>query len=74
VDVVLPELDQHVRPQPPQLGGQDQAQWFAAGRLATFSDFGPWTVSDFAKISKPDWTLVPVPGKGFPMEVDGLKQ
>ncbi|HZX08735.1 extracellular solute-binding protein [Kribbella sp.] len=52
--------------------GQDQAQWFAAGRLATFSDFGPWTVADFAKISKPDWTLVPVPGKGFPMEVDGL--
>lgn len=52
--------------------GQDQAQWFAAGRLATFSDFGPWTVADFAKISKPSWTLVPVPGKGFPMEVDGL--
>jgi multiple sugar transport system substrate-binding protein len=52
--------------------GQDQAQWFAAGRLATFSDFGPWTVADFAKISKPDWTLVPVPGKGFPMEVGGL--
>lgn len=52
--------------------GQDQAQWFAAGRLATYSDFGPWTVADFAKISKPDWTLVPVPGKGFPMEVDGL--
>ncbi|GAA3087933.1 multiple sugar transport system substrate-binding protein [Kribbella aluminosa] len=52
--------------------GQDQAQWFAAGRLATYSDFGPWTVADFAKISKPGWTLVPVPGKGFPMEVDGL--
>ncbi|TDC27899.1 extracellular solute-binding protein [Kribbella albertanoniae] len=52
--------------------GQDQAQWFAAGRLAMFSDFGPWTVADFAKISKPNWTLVPVPGKGFPMEVDGL--
>ncbi|GAA0625011.1 extracellular solute-binding protein [Kribbella sandramycini] len=52
--------------------GQDQAQWFAAGRLATFSDFGPWTVADFAKISKPNWTLVPVPGKGFPMEVNGL--
>lgn len=52
--------------------GQDQAQWFAAGRLGTFSDFGPWTVADFAKISKPNWTLVPVPGNGFPMEVDGL--
>jgi multiple sugar transport system substrate-binding protein len=52
--------------------GQDQAQWFAAGRLGTFSDFGPWTVADFTKISKPNWTLVPVPGKGFPMEVDGL--
>ncbi len=52
--------------------GQDQAQWFAAGRLGTFSDFGPWTVADFANISKPNWTLVPVPGKGFPMEVGGL--
>jgi len=52
--------------------GQDQAQWFAAGRLGTFSDFGPWTIADFAKISKPNWTLVPVPGKGFPMEVGGL--
>ncbi|WP_433168036.1 extracellular solute-binding protein [Kribbella sp. CA-247076] len=52
--------------------GQDQAQWFAAGRLATFSDFGPWTIADFAKFSKPNWTLVPVPGKGFPMEVGGL--
>ncbi|GAA0938738.1 hypothetical protein GCM10009554_27990 [Kribbella koreensis] len=54
------------------IDGQDQAQWFAAGRLGTFSDFGPWTVADFAKISKPNWTLVPVPGKGFPMEVGGL--
>jgi multiple sugar transport system substrate-binding protein len=52
--------------------GQDQAQWFAAGRLGTFSDFGPWTIADFAKFSKPNWTLVPVPGKGFPMEVGGL--
>ncbi|TWD83403.1 multiple sugar transport system substrate-binding protein [Kribbella amoyensis] len=52
--------------------GQDQAQWFAAGRLGTFSDFGPWTVADFAKFTKPNWTLVPVPGKGFPMEVGGL--
>jgi multiple sugar transport system substrate-binding protein len=52
--------------------GQDQAQWFAAGRLGTFSDFGPWTIADFAEISKPNWTLVPVPGKGFPMEVGGL--
>jgi multiple sugar transport system substrate-binding protein len=52
--------------------GQDQAQWFASGRLGTFSDFGPWHVADFAKFSKPNWMLVPVPEKGFPMEVDGL--
>ncbi|HEY0692494.1 MAG TPA: extracellular solute-binding protein [Kribbella sp.] len=52
--------------------GQDQTQWFAAGRLGTLSDFGPWSVADFAKFSKPNWTLVPVPEKGFPMEVDGL--
>jgi multiple sugar transport system substrate-binding protein len=29
-------------------------------------------VADFVKIGKPNWTLVPVPGRGFPMEVDGL--
>lgn len=52
--------------------GQDQSQWFAAGRLGTLSDFGPWSVADFAKFSKPNWMLVPVPEKGFPMEVDGL--
>ncbi|TDD51771.1 sugar ABC transporter substrate-binding protein [Kribbella antibiotica] len=64
--------NQKSAPTSTDIQGQDQAQWFAAGRLAMFSDFGPWTVADFAKISKPNWTLVPVPGKGFQMEVDGL--
>jgi multiple sugar transport system substrate-binding protein len=69
--VVQMQKDKYA-PNSVDIEGQDQAQWFAAGRLATFSDFGPWTVADFAKITKPNWTLVPLPGKGFPMEVGGL--
>jgi multiple sugar transport system substrate-binding protein len=62
----------HIAPTATDIQGQDQAHWFAAGRLATYSDFGPWTIADFVSITSPQWTLVPDPGKGFPMEIDGL--
>jgi multiple sugar transport system substrate-binding protein len=70
--IIDAERKAHFAPTPTEVQGQDQAHWFAAGRLGTLSDFGPWNIADYAALKTPNWTLVPVPGKGFPMEVDGL--
>src|SRR4051794_34455430 len=61
----------HYTPTPEEAQGQDMTAWFAAGRIAMLPDFGPWSIAPFAQLSKPDWTLLPDPGVGEPMEIDG---
>lgn len=61
----------HYTPTPEEAQGQDMTAWFAAGRIGMLPDFGPWSIAPFAQLSKPDWTLLPDPGAGEQMEVDG---
>ncbi|MEU3985979.1 extracellular solute-binding protein [Streptomyces sp. NPDC026672] len=53
--------------------GQDMFDWLSIGRLAMQPDFGPWNIAQLTALSNSaDYALVPVPGRGEPMEVDGL--
>ena len=53
--------------------GQDMFDWLSIGRLAMQPDFGPWNVAQLLALpNASDYELVPFPGKGEPMEVDGL--
>ncbi|MFE7752059.1 extracellular solute-binding protein [Streptomyces sp. NPDC057428] len=52
--------------------GQDMFQWLAQGKVATLPDFGPWNIAKFAALDPSRFALVPMPGRGEPMEVDGL--
>lgn len=52
--------------------GQDMFQWLAQGKVATLPDFGPWSIAQFAALDQSRYSIVPMPGRGEPMEVDGL--
>lgn len=52
--------------------GQDMVQWLADGKIAMMTDFGPWNIAKIAALDPAKFGLVPMPGKGEPMEIDGL--
>ncbi|MEV4754478.1 extracellular solute-binding protein [Micromonospora sp. NPDC049559] len=52
--------------------GQDMGQWLADGRIAMMPDYGPWDIPKFAALDPTTFAIVPMPGKGEPMEVDAL--
>ncbi|MFE9611942.1 extracellular solute-binding protein [Streptomyces sp. NPDC006012] len=52
--------------------GQDMFQWLTEGKVAMLPDFGPWNIAQFAALDTSRFRLVPMPGRGEPMEVDGL--
>ncbi|MGV9915279.1 extracellular solute-binding protein [Streptomyces tendae] len=52
--------------------GQDTFEWLKQGKVATLPDFGPWNIAKFAALDPARFALVPMPGRGEPMEVDGL--
>jgi hypothetical protein len=53
--------------------GQDMFDWLSIGRLAMQPDFGPWNVSQLLALhNSADYSIVPDPGHGEPIEVDGL--
>jgi multiple sugar transport system substrate-binding protein len=52
--------------------GQDMFDWLSIGRLAMQPDFGPWDIAKLTALNNPAIKLVPVPGKGEPLEFDGL--
>lgn len=53
--------------------GQDMFDWLSIGRIAMYPDFGPWNISQLATLKNAsDFDVVPVPGNGEPMEIDGL--
>lgn len=59
-------------PSQAQSQGQDMVQWLADGKIAMMPDFGPWNIAKIAALDPAKFGLVPVPGKGEPMEIDGL--
>jgi multiple sugar transport system substrate-binding protein len=52
--------------------GQDMFYWLSVGRLAMQPQFGPWDVSKLVGLKSSAFQLVPVPGEGSQLEVDGL--
>ncbi|WP_433516531.1 ABC transporter substrate-binding protein [Nonomuraea sp. CA-143628] len=52
--------------------GQDMFQWLADGKVAMLPDFGPWNIAKIAALDSSKFLIVPLPGKGEPMEVDSL--
>ncbi|MGW3353699.1 extracellular solute-binding protein [Nonomuraea rubra] len=52
--------------------GQDMFQWFSDGKVAMLPDFGPWNIAKIAALDTSKFLIVPMPGKGEPMEVDSL--
>ncbi|UBU09075.1 extracellular solute-binding protein [Nonomuraea gerenzanensis] len=59
-------------PSPADTQGQDMFQWFADGKVAMLPDFGPWNIAKLAALDTAKFLVVPMPGKGEPMEVDSL--
>jgi multiple sugar transport system substrate-binding protein len=51
--------------------GQDMFDWLTIGRAAMQPDFGPWDIAKLAALDA-DIELVPVPGGGEPMEINGI--
>jgi len=52
--------------------GQSMTNWFLAGRIGMYSDFGPWNLPQMADVQGFKWDLVPFPGNGGSKEVNGL--
>ncbi len=52
--------------------GQSMMDWYLAGRIGMFTDFGPWYIPQMAEVKNFKWDLVPFPGNGGTKEVDGL--
>jgi multiple sugar transport system substrate-binding protein len=55
-----------------QAQGQDMVQWLTDGKIAMLPDFGPWNIAKIAALDPAKFDIVPMPGKGEPMEIDGL--
>jgi ABC-type glycerol-3-phosphate transport system substrate-binding protein len=52
--------------------GQDMFYWLSVSRLAIQPDFGPWDIAKLVGLKSPNYQLVPVPGNGSLLEVNGL--
>ena len=54
-----------------QAQGQSMMDWFLSGRIAIYTDFGPWYIPQMEEVSF-DWDLLPYFNNGGCKEVDGL--
>jgi multiple sugar transport system substrate-binding protein len=61
----------HYAPTAVEATGQSMFDWFLSGRVAMYPDFGPWNVPQ-VKTSSINWTIVPDPELGEPLEIDGF--
>ncbi|HVU12385.1 MAG TPA: extracellular solute-binding protein, partial [Phototrophicaceae bacterium] len=62
----------HYAPTAAESTGQDMFNWFLSGKVAMFPDFGPWDLPLIKPVTDMNWELVPDPGKGEPLEIDGF--
>jgi len=52
--------------------GQDMFYWLSVGRLAMQPDFGPWDIAKLVGLKNASYQIVPVPGNGSQLEVNGI--
>ena len=62
----------HYAPTAVEATGQDMFSWFLSGRVAMYPDFGPWYLPQVKQATQTHWEIVPDPGKGEPLEIDGF--
>jgi multiple sugar transport system substrate-binding protein len=62
----------HYAPTPVEAEGQSMFDWFLAGRVAMYPDFGPWYLPLVKEAEDIEWEFVPVPGLGEPLEINGF--
>lgn len=55
-----------------QAEGQSMMEWFLSGRIAIYTDFGPWYIPQLEEVEGFDWELIPYFANGGNKEVDGL--
>lgn len=61
----------HYAPTAVEATGQSMFDWFLGGRVAMYPDFGPWHIP-LVKSSSMNWTIVPDPELGEPLEINGF--
>lgn len=71
-DVIAAQAPDGFAPTNLEAEGQDMFDWLSIGRVAMQPDFGPWDIAKVVDLKDPSIKLVPVPGKGEPMEINGL--
>lgn len=71
-DIVIAAEQDGWAPTSADAEGQDMFDWLSIGRLAMQPDFGPWDIAKLAALQDADIELVPVPGGGEPLEINGL--
>jgi multiple sugar transport system substrate-binding protein len=62
----------HYAPTALDAEGQNMWEWFLSGKVAMLPDFGPWNLPLIKQAKEIEWEIVPVPGKGLPLEIDGF--
>jgi len=62
----------HYAPTAVEATGQDMFSWFLSGKVAMYPDFGPWYLPLVKPVTDMNWELVPDPGKGEQLEIDGF--
>jgi len=59
-------------PNDTQKEGQSMMDWFLSGRIAMYTDFGPWNIPQMEEVEGFEWELLIFPGNGGAKEVNGL--
>ena len=62
----------HYAPTAKESAGQNMFNWFLSGKVATYTDTGPWYLPTLQGVKGLHWELVPEPGTSPFGEVDGL--
>lgn len=62
----------HYAPTAKEAAGQNTFNWFLSGKVATYTDTGPWYLPNLLTAKGLQWELIPEPGHSPFAEVDGL--
>lgn len=71
-DYIIDVKNRGLVPDNIQSQGQSMMEWFLSGRIAIYTDFGPWYIPQMEEVETFDWDLVPFVANGGSKEIDGL--
>jgi multiple sugar transport system substrate-binding protein len=70
--ILAAENEFNYAPNAMQREGINTFDWFLAGQVAMWPDFGPWFLPAMAEAEGLNWQIVPVPGGKAPLEINGF--